>query len=94
MNPLIIKSKFKNMVFRVVITKEEDCYIANIPSLKHCFAGGDSIEEAIENLKEALEGTLGSMTARNLPIKDDSGMVEMTLNVGEDLKIYDNLALA
>ena len=64
MNPLIIKSKFKNMVFRVVITKEEDCYIANIPSLKHCFAGGNSIEEAIENLKEALEGTLESVINR------------------------------
>ena len=56
------------MVFRVVISREEDCYLADIPSLKHCFAGGDTIEEAIENLKEALEGTLESMKARNIPI--------------------------
>ena len=52
------------MVFRVIINKEEDCYIADIPSLKHCFASGDTIEEAIENLKEALEGTLENMTYR------------------------------
>jgi antitoxin HicB len=56
------------MVFRVVITKEEDCYLADIPSLRHCFAGGDTIEEAIENLKEALEGTLESMKARNIAL--------------------------
>lgn len=55
------------MVFKVFITKEEDCYIADIPTLKHCFAGGDTIEEAVENLKEALEGTLESMKARNIP---------------------------
>ena len=54
------------MVFRVIITKEEDCYIADVPSLKHCFAGGDTIEEAIENLKEALEGTLESIKNRNI----------------------------
>ena len=69
------------MVFRVVIQKEEDCYIADIPSIKYCFAGGDTIEEAIENLKEALEGTLESMKARNIPIKDDSQIMEYTLNI-------------
>ena len=42
------------MVFRVIINKEENCYIADISNLKHCFAGGDTIQEAIENLKEAL----------------------------------------
>jgi|GEM_PF-3718938 len=69
------------MVFKVFITKEEDCYIANIPTLKHCFAGGDTIEEAIDNLREALEGTLESMKARNIPINDDSNVMEMTLQV-------------
>lgn len=69
------------MVFKVFITKEEDCYIADIPTLKHCFAGGDTIEEAIENLKEALEGTLESMQARNIPITDDSNVMEITLQI-------------
>lgn len=75
------------MVFRVVISKEEDCYLADIPSLKHCFAGGDTIEEAIENLKEALEGTLESMQARNIPIPDDSNIIELSINVDNNLKI-------
>ena len=69
------------MVFRVVIQKEEDCYIADIPTIKHCFASGDTIEEAIENLKEALEGTLESMKARNIAIRDDSEIMEYTLNI-------------
>jgi antitoxin HicB len=74
------------MVFRVVISREEDCYLADIPSLKHCFAGGDTIEEAIENLKEALEGTLESMKARNIPIPDDSNIIELSISVDENLK--------
>ncbi len=69
------------MVFKVFITKEEDCYIADIPTLKHCFAGGDTIEEAIENLKEALDGTLESMQARNIPITDNSNVMEITLQI-------------
>ncbi len=74
------------MVFRAVISKADDCYIANIPSLKHCFAGGDTVEEAIENLKEALEGTLESMQARHIPIIDDSGLMELTLNISDNFR--------
>ena len=75
------------MVFRAVISKEEDCYMANIPSLKHCFAGGDTIEEAVENLKEALEGTLESMQSRHISIVDDSGLIEFTLNVSDSYQL-------
>jgi antitoxin HicB len=58
------------MVFNVFTASEEDCYIVETPSLKHCFADGDTIDEAIENLREALTGTLESMNERNIPIGD------------------------
>ena len=83
------------MFFGVIINKEEDCYITDIPSLKHCFVRGDTIEEAIENLKEALRGTLESMKDRNIPIPDDSNIIELSINVDQNLKIipqYSHLA--
>jgi hypothetical protein len=32
------------MVFKVVISREEHCYLTDILSLQHCFGGGDTIE--------------------------------------------------
>ena len=69
--------------FRVVIsrTEENDGYMANIPSLNSCFAFGDTVEEAMSNLNEALEGTLEAMIARGWPIPDESKNMEMTITV-------------
>ena len=78
--------------FRVVIkrTEEDDCYMADIPSLNTCFAFGDTVEEAMANLQEALEGTLETMVEHGWPIPDDSKNMEMTIT----LPIPQSLALA
>lgn len=72
-----------NRTFRVVIsrTEENDCYIANIPSLNTCFAFGDTVEEAMANLHEALEGTLETMIAHGWDIPNDNNIMEATLTV-------------
>ena len=69
--------------FRVVIkrTDEDDGYMADIPSLNTCFAFGDTVEEAMANLQEALEGTLEVMKEDGMPIPDDSKIMEMTISV-------------
>lgn len=69
--------------FRVVIkrTEENDGYIADIPSIQHCFAFGDTVEEAMANLHEALEGTLEVMIEDGVPIPDDSKNMEMTITL-------------
>lgn len=69
--------------FRVIInrTEEDDGYIANIPSLNTCFAFGDTVEEAMTNLHEALEGTLEVMIEDGMHIPDDSKAMEMTITV-------------
>ncbi len=49
----------QNQTFRVVITRDEvGGYVADIPTLKHCVSYGETIEEAMINIKEALEGVL------------------------------------
>lgn len=69
--------------FRVIIkrTDENDGYIADIPSIHYCFAFGDSPEEALENLREALEGTLEMMIEDGTPIPDDSKTMETIITI-------------
>lgn len=44
------------MKFKVVIEKGEDYYfVAHCPALKSCWTQGKTKEEALENIKEAIE---------------------------------------
>ncbi len=45
------KNKF---VFSVVIEKDNDGYFAYCPALQGCYTQGDSYEETIENIKDAI----------------------------------------
>ncbi len=68
--------------FRVVITKQEDGgYMANIPSLTHCFSFGETIDEAMENLHEALEGVIETMEENGWVIPDDSQNMEVLITM-------------
>ena len=41
--------------FTVVIERDEDgVYIASCPALQGCYSQGDTYEEALENLKDAI----------------------------------------
>ncbi|MCA1636202.1 MAG: type II toxin-antitoxin system HicB family antitoxin [Acidobacteria bacterium] len=44
------------MNFKVVIEQDEDGYfIAHVPSLKSCWTQGKTREEALENIREAID---------------------------------------
>ena len=44
------------MIFKVVLElAEEGGYVIYVPSLPGCISEGDSKEEALENIKEAIE---------------------------------------
>lgn len=51
------------MHFKVVIEKDEDIggYVVSCPSLPGCFIQGDTVEEALENIKEAIQACLESL---------------------------------
>lgn len=51
------------MRFKVVIEKDEEVggYVVSCPSLPGCFSQGDTIEEALENIKEAIQACLDSL---------------------------------
>lgn len=42
--------------FRIVVeVDEDDVYIVSCPALKGCYSQGTTIEEAIENIKDAIK---------------------------------------
>ena len=48
------------MDIKVILHKEEDGYWAEVPALKGCFSQGDTVEETLENIKEAVNGWLSA----------------------------------
>ncbi len=58
------------MVFRIVLEPSEDGgYTALVPSLPGCISEGDTIEDAMRNIREAIELYLQ-------PVDDDHELAE------------------
>ena len=63
--------------YTVLLEKEPDGgYHAFCPALKGCHSQGDSFEEAIANITEAIELYLASLKADNLPIPEEDLIVK------------------
>jgi predicted RNase H-like HicB family nuclease len=55
--------------FTVVLERgAEGGFHAFCPSLKGCFSEGDTVDEAVANVREAIEAYLESLAARGEPI--------------------------
>jgi len=54
------------MKFKVVLEEdsEEGGYIVHCPALKGCWSQGDTIEDALDNIKEAIVGYLKTLNER------------------------------
>ena len=51
------------MHLKVVLEEDEEVggYVVSCPSLPCCFSQGDTMEEALENIKEAIQACLESL---------------------------------
>jgi predicted RNase H-like HicB family nuclease len=47
---------------------EDDCWIADVPDLRPCSAHGETPEEAIARVRDAIEGWLAVARDRGFPI--------------------------
>jgi len=57
------------MKFRVVVQPDEDgVFVAECPSLPGCISQGKSREEALANIKDAMQGYLASLKKHNEPV--------------------------
>lgn len=64
-------SKHMSKKFHVIIEKDEDgIYIGKVPELKGCHSQGDTIEELLDNIKDAIKLCLEVES-------EDSGFVDV-----------------
>ena len=48
--------------------QKEGGYTVTVPALPGCISEGDSLEEALENIKDAVEGYLKVLVKHNRPV--------------------------
>jgi predicted RNase H-like HicB family nuclease len=59
----------ENMKYRVFIEQDEDgVFVAEVPALPGCISQGNTREEALRNIQEAITVYLESLKAHNEPI--------------------------
>jgi len=57
------------MKYRVLIEEDEDgVFVAQVPSLPGCVSQGSSRDDALVNIREAIEGYLESLREHDEPI--------------------------
>ena len=58
--------------FKVFLEPDEESggFVITCPSLPGCYSQGDTVEEALENIKEAILLCVEDMQEQNLPIPD------------------------
>ena len=57
------------MKFRIIVEQDEDgVFVATVPSLPGCVSQGETRNEALRNVREAIEGYVESLRARNEPV--------------------------
>lgn len=62
--------------FKVLLEPDEDGgYIVVCPSIPGCYSQGETIEEALANIREAIELCLEEMESRGEPVPDPSNVL-------------------
>ena len=66
------------MVYRVIIEKGEDFgYVVHCPAIPGCHSQGNTIEEAIENIKDAIRGCLSTLDKEVAISANELGAMEI-----------------
>jgi len=58
----------KKIQYAVIITKDKDGYFAEVPDLKNCWTQGETFEEVVENIKEAIHCYIEGLKELGEPI--------------------------
>lgn len=70
------------MHYRILIEQDENgVFVATCPSLPGCISQGDTRAEAVENIKDAIEGYLASLEKHGeaIPPSIQEEVIEVTL---------------
>jgi len=64
------------MRYAIVIEKADDNYSAYVPDLPGCITTGQSVEETVRNIREAITGHLEVLAETANPIPDPTVLVD------------------
>ena len=72
----------KTRTYRIVLRKEpEGAYTALVPSLPGCVTWGETVEQALEMAKDAIEGYIAVLQEEGEAIPDDNEILEYSLQL-------------
>jgi predicted RNase H-like HicB family nuclease len=71
------------MQFNAIIEKDDFGYFAFVPNLKGCVSQGDTMEEALSNIKEAIELYIETLEPDELSplVKQDYFIAPVEINI-------------
>jgi predicted RNase H-like HicB family nuclease len=72
LQPSAILSEEAIMRFTVILEPEEEGYSVHCPALPGCVSQGDSREEALTNIREAIEGILAVREKHCIPLLEET----------------------
>lgn len=65
------------MKYTVVLKKDEDSiYVATVPTIPCCISNGHTVEEALKNIKEAIQGFVEDMKTDGESLSEGIGKIE------------------
>lgn len=72
----------KTRTYRILLHEEpEGGFTVTVPALPGCITYGDSLSQALEVAKEAIEGYIELLKEQGEPIPDDSKTLEYSLTL-------------
>jgi predicted RNase H-like HicB family nuclease len=65
------------MRFTIILTPDDEDggYVAECPAIAGCVSEGDTVDEALANMREAIAGCLESLVAHRLPMPHDIAVI-------------------
>jgi antitoxin HicB len=67
--------------YRVILEPDEDGFAVWVPALPGCVSQGDTREEALANIREAIQAYVESALRHGDPLPDEDALVQMTVRV-------------
>ena len=72
----------KTRTYRIRLRREpEGVYPAFVPSLPGCVTWGETVEQAMEMVRDAIEGYVAVLQEEGEAIPDDNGILEYSLQL-------------
>lgn len=70
------------MKYTIIIEKgQESGYVAHVPALRGCVSQGETREEALANIREAIEAYIEALMEDGIPVPTEAGRETVEVEV-------------